>query len=253
MLLLLPDILSLSQCVSHKMVKSPSRDLNAPRNSVDTTSLASAGALSKRSVRTPTPSKSTLSVPVSLSGKRQASASKTSVGSGGSFGSSGGGSGGSIEDLASRKRENPNRNKGKTHLFTHLWASIAESDVFAERHLQPAHILYILLSVYSIPVFTLVLLYDTLCVTVFQSPHLSTINFPGFAIVFQFVAIVFAMYGFCVQYVVEGRNARFVKLAQIALIIHLILFYWRMLLEVFFDGYRYQDKTYVPRTDTDSK
>jgi hypothetical protein len=108
--------------------------------------------------------------------------SRGSVASGSSLGSSGGGSAeGSGENV--RKRKKKGRNYKKDNIFTRIRDMIAESDVFVERNYTPPHVTCVYITLYAIPVFLLLLIWDTLAVTAFEVPRHSMIDHPGFVVV----------------------------------------------------------------------
>ncbi len=116
---------------------------------------------------------------------------------------------------------------------------------FIQQHnAQSPHLTCIRISYLALIPFAILLLWDILAYKVFEVPHLSTIAFPGFVLIFQFITILFAMYGYTVQFVTTGSG---ITTAKIALLGQYILFGGRSALELYFCyGFRYQEINYIP-------
>lgn len=72
----------------------------------------------------------------------------------------------------------------KTENFiTRIRDLIAQHDVFTTRGESPPFIACLKASIWMIPPLLILCLWDTLCVTLLQIPHLSFINHPGFLVV----------------------------------------------------------------------
>jgi hypothetical protein len=136
-------------------------------------------------------------------------------------------------------------------MLTRFRDYIAESDVFVEHGKRAPHLTCIYLGIWTIPVYTIILVWDTLAATAFEMPHLSMIEFPGFMLVFQFCSILLSMYGYAVQFVCSGSKNPHVTMAKLGLLFQYLLFFWRVFIELYFDGYRYQEKGYLPRSKSE--
>ncbi|ODN03293.1 hypothetical protein Ocin01_03379 [Orchesella cincta] len=171
----------------------------------------------------------------------------SSIGS--QFGSQDDFSSGDASDAELHQRDAKGNRKGLVYqktenIITKIRDLIAQSDVFISRRESPPFVAALKISIWFIPILLVALIWDTLAVTAFQVPHLSWIDHPAFILGWHFIMLVLAMYGFMLSFLSSGNSPR-TSMAAISLGIHYILLIYRIFMEVYFDGFRGQEKLWI--------